>query len=66
MAGYKTQRILTRFYSVLQKWDFEYLAFKGNNRAIKSYLPNAEILIAPRSVHSGASFPEKHWSGVMG
>ena len=38
---------MTRFYSVLQKWDFECFVFKGKNRTIKSHLPNAEILIAP-------------------
>lgn len=66
IKGYKIRRSLTRFYFVLQKWDFECLAFKGKNRTVKSHLPNAEILIAPRSAQPAASCPEKRRCGAMG
>lgn len=39
---------------------------REKTRTVKSHLPNAAILIAPRSAQPAASCPERHRSGAMG
>lgn len=46
IKGYNKHQSLTRFYPVLQKWDFKYLLCKGKTRSMKSHLRNGEILTA--------------------